>query len=146
AAARRGEVVERTPVSVTIHSIRITRFELPELELEIDCGSGTYIRAIARDLGEALGVGAHLTALRRTRVGRFEVGSALPMEALGDEQAVRAALLSPAEALSHLPAVTLSEVEVSAVLHGRAVSAPESVPSAGPLALLSGQRELIGVG
>ncbi|HEX6926351.1 MAG TPA: tRNA pseudouridine(55) synthase TruB [Longimicrobiaceae bacterium] len=145
AAARRGEVVERTPVSVTIHSIRITRFELPELDLEIDCGSGTYIRAIARDLGEALGVGAHLTALRRTRVGRFEVGSALAMEALGDEQAVRAALLAPAEALSHLPAVTLNEVETSAVLHGRAVAAPESVPSTGPLVLLSGQRELVAV-
>src|SRR5690606_38859557 len=106
-AARRGQAVEGEPVPVTIDSIRIARYALPELDLEVECGSGTYIRAIARDLGEALGVGGHLTRLRRTRVGGFRVEQALPLDELGEAMRVRAALLSPAEALGHLPSVTL---------------------------------------
>ena len=64
-------MVERTPVEVVIHSIEVRDVRLPEIDFDVECSSGTYIRAIARDAGEALGVGAHLTRLRRTRVGRF---------------------------------------------------------------------------
>lgn len=146
AAARRGEVVEREPVEVTIHAIRVTRFDLPELGVEVDCGSGTYIRAIARDLGEALGVGGHLTVLRRTRVGRFSIDTALPLDSLAEPAAVRGALLTPAQALAHLPSVTLDEAEIGTIRHGRAIPAEPAAPSAGPLALLSGGRELVAVG
>src|SRR3954470_7378446 len=62
AAARRGETVERKPVAVTIHSIRVLGIDLPDVEFEVECGAGTYIRAIARDTGAALGVGGHLRA------------------------------------------------------------------------------------
>lgn len=146
AAARRGEAVEREPVEVTIHAIRITRFELPELDVEVDCESGTYIRAIARDLGDALGVGGHLTGLRRTRVGRFSVEDALPLDSLADSAAVGTALLTPAEALAHLPSVTLDEVEIGSIRHGRSIPAGPAVPPSGPLALLSSRRELVAVG
>ncbi|HEU0078306.1 MAG TPA: tRNA pseudouridine(55) synthase TruB, partial [Longimicrobiaceae bacterium] len=60
AAARRGEEVVRTAVPVTIYAIRVIRIALPEVEFEVECGAGTYIRAIARDVGDALGVGGHL--------------------------------------------------------------------------------------
>lgn len=146
AAARRGEAPEREPVEVTVHALQITRFEPPEVDFRVTCASGTYIRAIARDVGAALGTGAHLARLRRTRVGSFSVDGALAVEELADTQRVAEGLLSPAEALAHLPAVTLDEAAVGAVLHGRAVPAEPSAPDAEPVAILSPARELVAIG
>ena len=69
--ARRGPAVELEPRPVRVYGIEILSYDWPLLRLRIDCGRGTYIRSIARDLGEALGVGGYLTQLRRTRVGDF---------------------------------------------------------------------------
>ena len=146
AAARRGEEVRRTPVRVTIHSIELLRFDPPFAEFTVDCSSGTYIRSIARDAGEALGVGAHLTALRRTRVGRFGVEGALTVETLEDADAVRSALIAPAEALAHLPAATVDEAGVRALGHGGAVPAPDGVPAGSPVAILSPAGGLLAIG
>ena len=146
AAARRGEAVELAPVEVTIDAIRLLRFAPPLLDIEVDCGSGTYIRAIARDLGEALGVGAHLRRLRRTRIGRVEVGAALPLEALEDGDAVRRALLSPAEALAHMGRVSLEDPDVDAIRHGRAIAAPTDDRLEGPVALVDTAGALLAVG
>jgi tRNA pseudouridine55 synthase len=146
AAARRGEEVERTPVAVAIHSIEMRRFDLPDVEFEVDCGSGTYIRAIARDAGEALGVGAHLTGLRRTRVGTFDVESAIPLDALDDSDAVDAALLSPARAVSHLPSVHADASGVVALGYGQGIPTPADAPEGVPLAILSGPGELVAIG
>src|SRR5690606_21633279 len=87
-AARRGAALELAPVEVTVHRLQVLRAALPEVEFEVECSSGTYIRSIARDVGEALGVGAHLTALRRTRVGDVAVDAALGVDTLADEDAV----------------------------------------------------------
>ncbi len=145
AAARRGEEVERTPVEVTVHRLEVARFNLPEVEFSVDCSSGTYIRAIARDAGEVLGVGAHLTALRRTRVGGHDVSGALPLERLEDAEAVHAALLSPAEAVAHLPRLVVDAAAAERVGHGGKLPAPEGVPEDTPLALLSERRELLAI-
>ena len=67
--ARKGREVAMRPKRVTIEEIELTGFRLPEMDIRVRCGKGTYIRSLARDIGEALGSGAHLTALRRTRVG-----------------------------------------------------------------------------
>ncbi|HEX6070263.1 MAG TPA: tRNA pseudouridine(55) synthase TruB [Longimicrobiaceae bacterium] len=146
AAARRGVAVEREPVAVTIRAIRVLRYDPPEVDLEVDCESGTYIRAIARDAGEALGVGGHLTRLRRTRVGDHAVTDALPLERLPDAAAVADALLTPAEALRHLPAVVVPAEGVGMLLNGRGIPAPEEAPQGRPLALLSSGGELLAVG
>ena len=146
AAARRGEAVELAPVEVTIDAIRLQCFEPPTVDIEVDCGSGTYIRAIARDLGDALGVGGHLTRLRRTRIGRVEVASALSLEALADPDAVRGALLSPAEALAHLDRVSLEEGDVEAIRHGRAIALPVDSRPGGPIALVDAAGALLAVG
>jgi tRNA pseudouridine55 synthase len=146
AAARRGEEVRRTPVRVTVHAIELLRFDPPFAEFTVDCSSGTYIRSIARDVGDALGVGAHLTALRRTRVGRFGVEGALTLETLEDPAAVSAALVSPADALAHLPATTVNEAGMRALGHGGAVPAPETVPVERPVAILSPEGALLAVG
>jgi tRNA pseudouridine55 synthase len=146
AAARRGETVERKPVAVTVYAIRVLRVELPEVEVEVECGAGTYIRAIARDVGEALGVGGHLRALRRTRVGPHAVDRAVPLDALGDAERVRAAMLTPLAAVSHLPRVTVDEAGLADLRHGRALPAAEGTPEGTALALASADGELLAIG
>ena len=78
--ARRGEAVEPEPRTVFIKSFEITGIELPEVQFKIVCSTGTYIRSIANDFGAALGCGAYLSGLRRTRIGDFSVADAMTME------------------------------------------------------------------
>jgi tRNA pseudouridine55 synthase len=143
--ARRGEHVELPAVPVTISRIALLRFEPPEVDFLVDCSSGTYIRSIARDVGHTLGVGAHLSCLRRTRIGRWSVDEALPVAALEDRDGVRRALVPPAAAVEDFPRQILDEPETSALRQGRAVPA-RIAPSPGPVALLSGTGELLAIG
>ena len=144
--ARRGGEVELPPVPVTVHAIRLLSMELPDVELEVECGSGTYIRAIARDVGAALGVGGHLRALRRTRIGPHDAARAVPMDRLGDEALVAGAMLAPADALAHLPRVVADERGEADVRHGRALPAPADFRVTGPVAILSAGGALLAVG
>ena len=80
--ARRGEDVVLTPKKVMVHSIDIIRFDWPKLTLQVKCGSGTYIRSIARDLGERLGCGGLMSALERTRIGSFHVNDGIDAKLL----------------------------------------------------------------
>lgn len=146
AAARRGEEVERRPSRVTIHRIEVLAVRLPEVEFEVECGSGTYIRAIARDAGEALGVGGHLAELRRTRMGAHSVEGAVPLDALGDAGRVAAAVLSPAEAVAHLPRVEVDEAGAAALGFGRALPASVDAPAGVPLALVAAGGALLAIG
>jgi tRNA pseudouridine55 synthase len=121
AAARAGRPVALQPVQVRVHELKLIELRAEELELEVRCGSGTYIRAIARDLGQALGVGGHLTALRRTAVGAFSVEDAVTTDDLRDGQQVSTRLIAPADALTHLPRIAVGESHVLDLRHGRAV-------------------------
>lgn len=143
--ARRGEAVERHPVEVVVHGIEVERVELPEVEFVVHCGSGTYIRSIARDAGETLGAGAHLTALRRTRVGEHRVDDAVPAGDLADAAAVRRAMLAPADALGAMPRLTLDEEGERHVRHGRAVEAPDAADGEGAVALLTPDGALLAI-
>lgn len=78
--ARKGETVELQPKLLVIDELELLRCELPEIEVRVVCSKGTYIRALARDIGEALNSGAHLTALRRTRVGTVRVEDCLKLD------------------------------------------------------------------
>lgn len=144
--ARRGEEVRLAPVPVEVLALEMTAWDPPDLELDVRCSSGTYIRALARDLGAALGVGAHLTALRRTEVGDFRVEDALPLDALERADAVAAAWVAPAAALAHLPTVEVSAEDAARIAHGRAVGLGGSAPGleGGAVAVLSA-RELVAV-
>lgn len=142
AAARRGETPERTPVEVTIHRIELLRYAAPEAEFEVECSSGTYIRAIARDVGAALGVGAHLTALRRTRVGGHQVEDAVPPDALARLTPGSPAWVSPGDALGHLPQRGLTAEEAREIAHGRPVAAREEA-SGRPVVLRGPAGELL---
>jgi tRNA pseudouridine55 synthase len=105
--ARRGERVELPERPVRIDRIELIRHDGFDLELIIDCGSGTYIRSIARDLGERLGVGGYMTALCRTAVGPFALESAVALDAWDAEPEPISRLLDLTKALTTLPTIKL---------------------------------------
>jgi len=82
--ARRGETVDRPPRQVRVDRFEILEWSSPDLSVRVECSKGTYIRALARDVGEELGVGAHLTALRRTAIGPFAVEDSWTLRSLTD--------------------------------------------------------------
>jgi tRNA pseudouridine55 synthase len=116
--ARRGQTVEREPRPVEIYSLELIAWEPPELVLEVLCSPGTYIRALARDLGETLGCGAHLTGLIRLASGDFRLEDAAELEAITPDQ-LPDLLLPPDAALLRYPALYLDEAQARAVRHGR---------------------------
>jgi len=142
-AARAGEDLSLEARPVRVHAFRVLTFEPPELEVETVVGTGTYVRALARDLGRALGCGAHLTALRRTAIGSFSVDEALAAGRLEDAAPLALDTLtawrSPAEAVAWLPSRELASGELERVRHGGAVPRGDVVPGEGfdgPIALL----------
>ena len=139
--ARRGEIMELEPVRVTVYEAELIAFEPPLARFRVVCSKGTYIRALARDLGAKLGTGAHLAELRRTRIGSFSVSDAVPGEL--PEAAVDAAWIPPGRALDHLPKIELDAEEVLRIRHGGRVPTSGDLPG-GPIVLLR-QGELIAV-
>lgn len=135
--ARRGALVELAPVPITVHALELERFEPPEVAFSTTVSTGTYVRSLARDIGRDLGCGAHLLALRRTRIGPFSVDDAVvPDEAAAPGSPGARGWRRPAEALAWLPCRPLEPHEAEAVGHGRAISAGELEPpdpAAGPI-------------
>lgn len=128
--ARSGVEVERASRRVLVHAIEVVHWEAPMLVLDVHCSKGTYVRTLAEDIGEALGCGAHLAALRRTGVGPLDLAQALTIEqlqALGDEE--RIAQLLPVDVLlQSWPAVRLPDDEAGRFLTGlrRRVALPDA--------------------
>lgn len=148
-AARAGEPMELEPEEVTVHELELERWEPPEAELRAVVATGTYLRALARDLGRELGVGAHLRELRRTRIGPFGVDDAAPGEDVEPGLPLRAPhFLPPAAAVAWLPRRRLSDEERRKVGHGQrierggiAASDAGVEPEVGdPVALVAGGR------
>lgn len=124
--ARAGVEVQPDPVRVEILSLEVTAIDGPTVRFRMHCSSGTYVRAVARDAGTALGVGAHLTELRRTAIGRFRVEDALAVEDLEDRTRAEAALVSPLAALAHLPEQALDPDQARRVRHGQTIPAGDT--------------------
>jgi tRNA pseudouridine55 synthase len=116
--ARRGEVAELAPRTVTIYDLIVEELAIPEFTMAVRCSQGTYIRTLAQDLGEVLGCGAHLAALRRLAVGPFKVDDALPLATL--EELSREDLSSRIVPLTEcLPGLRPIEVDAAAALQLR---------------------------
>jgi tRNA pseudouridine55 synthase len=153
-AARRGEEVERPARTVTVHALDVARFDAAawEATLEVRCSSGTYVRTLAADIGERLGCGAHLRALRRTAVGSLGEADAVTVAQLEgmDPPALRAAILPMEAALRDYESVTVSGDELRAVGHGRSLGDPDPDPGPGgtegrPVAVLDPEGCLLAV-
>jgi tRNA pseudouridine55 synthase len=138
ALARAGQAVELTPVEVMVHQVRLVEWAPPQLRLVATVGSGMYVRALARDLGDRLGIPAHCAELRRTRIGGFEVGSAVHPEEASAER-----LLTPGQLMAHLPVRSLSETEQADVGFGRDLVRESGQETVAALVGMDGQ--LVGV-
>jgi tRNA pseudouridine55 synthase len=130
ALARAGETVTLDAVPVRIDSIRIERYEWPDLVILVQCGAGTYVRALARDLGEELGTGGHCAALRRLASGPFRVEDALSWNELSITATAREALIPSWRAVAELPAVTVDTDAQRAFAQGKEVPVPPGTQGA----------------
>lgn len=119
--ARAGQTVERAGRQVTIHALDLLACALPDVTFRVMCSKGTYVRTLAEDIGEALGCGAHLVALRRTGVGALTLEHAVTLDALSDATgSERDGWLQPVDALlSTFPLVRLNEDDTRRFLHGQ---------------------------
>ena len=127
--ARAGEEVDPAPRTVVIHELELVSWTEPTaVVLRLRCSKGTYVRSLAFDLGRALGPGAHLTALRRTRSGPFRIDEAHPLDALSR----RAPLIGLSQALGHLPAVRAGSDATRSLEQGKRVLWSALEPAAGP--------------
>jgi tRNA pseudouridine55 synthase len=132
--ARRGEAVELAEVPVTVYAADALEVQPPLVVFRVVVSAGTYIRALARDLGERLGVGGHLTALRREAVGTLRVDDAVPADRIGAD----VPLLPPQSVLRGLPEVELDAAGVADAAHGRVLQASRELE--GPVLLLHAGR------
>lgn len=124
--AREGEEVELEPRKIQVYSLDLLEWASPEAVVDVFCSSGTYVRSLANDLGTALGCGAHLVGLRRTKSGRFTLRDAVPLRRL--QESFTAGnwykyLIPAAEALGDWPSVELNADQVELVRHGHRVPA-----------------------
>jgi tRNA pseudouridine55 synthase len=125
--ARQGEQVDLQPRPVEIYTIVITDFSFPEVTMEIECGSGTYIRSIGRDLGEQLGCGAVMSELVRTRIGPFSLDEATELDGLTADT-LPTKLIPPGVAVGELPRYDCTQDEEENLKHGRKLHCDHVLP------------------
>jgi len=146
ARVRAGEDVELPARPVTVSAFELLSGTpvdgFLDLEVRVACSSGTYIRALARDLGAALGVGGHLTSLRRTRIGPFTLDAAQPLEELD----VPSALIDPAAAATRLLGrLDLTEAQAIDLGHGKRIVVDPAASRPGPIAAIAPDGRLVGL-
>lgn len=167
-AARRGSPLKLPPRPVTIHNIQLIDYNHPILSIKVTCSSGTYIRALARDIGSGLGTGAYVSKLRRTSIGplltkpktymkpisgqKFSLKNAIQLDQLTADN-LFSHLLPPQVLVAHLSSVALTNTNVAQLKEGQPIewgtalpAALEELPTKQPLALLTKNHTLIGIG
>jgi tRNA pseudouridine55 synthase len=143
---RKGAQVKLAARPVRIDAIRVTHYEWPYLDVEVDCGKGTYIRSIARDLGAALGCGGLVQTLRRTKVGRYLVEDAISLD--HDPSTISDYLCPMSSALSSFPVVRIPNDSITRFRQGQMVPSLGDAPAivGCEVAVKGGFEEVIGVG
>lgn len=142
--ARAGKSADLKPRPVVIHCIDLLTFEYPFLDLRIECGSGTYIRSLARDLGELLQTGALMTDLQRTAIGTFQIDQAIAIDAFkqGGWQQLKRPIH---DAVAHLPSITLDEEAAGKFLFGQHVRCDHRQSPGSELATFDEHRRFLGI-
>ncbi len=147
--ARAGQEVTLQARPVRIDRVELIDYAWPMLTIEVDCGSGTYIRSIARDVGEILGCGGLIQVLTRTRIGGFRIEESPTPGDLDSIDAIREVLRPALDAVSNLPAVSISEADVEAIRYGKALRVGPDVVTFGALGgeicLLSPRGTLVAI-
>lgn len=147
--ARQGQEVEREPRRVTIYELELLSFSKPQAIVRVKCSKGTYVRVLGEDLGKILGCGAHLTALRRTKIADIDISEAVDLQQLEEADGPqRAAMLDPPDRLlSQLEPIELKEEFAVRFLHGQSITISGSEKSDKKVKvykLSEGKRELLG--
>ncbi len=145
--ARAGQEVERAPRSIRVDRFELASFSPPRARFAVDCSKGTYVRSLVADVGQSLGCGAHLTALRRTRSGQFSLANAMQLADITYELA-QEQLIDPAEAVAHMPGILVPADAIPGIGNGQRlpwsdVFGPEMPPPAGIVRLLLPKGELL---
>lgn len=154
--ARQGKTVERQPVEIEIKELEIglphvvphtAAKTLLDVPLRVTCSAGTYVRVLAEDLGKGLGIGAHLTTLRRTRVGQFTLAQSLTLEQLAELAQARQAeqVLRPLSAALPFPEIVVHETEQRALAHGQALRRTAVAPHGTLSKLCNAAGELLAI-
>jgi tRNA pseudouridine55 synthase len=145
--ARKGITVQRAPRIVTISELELEDITMPYVRMRVCCSKGTYIRSLCHDIGVYLGVGAHVTMLRRTRIGPFHVQQAV---SLADLKNSLQGIISIDHALGHLPALVLQGEGLRRLRHGNPITVTDAELTekneAGLLRLLDPARRMFGIG
>ncbi|HQU45047.1 MAG: tRNA pseudouridine(55) synthase TruB [Planctomycetia bacterium 21-64-5] len=140
--ARAGKAVVLAPRPVVVHRLEVVAYDYPELRLDIECGSGTYVRSLGRDLAQSVGTAAVMSELVRTAIGCFTLADAkLPEQLLRDQPADW--LQSPLRALSALPRIILSAGQIERLGHGQTIHG--QTPSEGEMAAVDEHEELVAI-
>jgi len=160
-AARRGSPLKLPPRHITIHNIQLIDYNHPILSIKVTCGSGTYIRALARDIGSGLGIGAYVSKLRRTSIGplltkpktymkpisgqKFNLKNAIRLNQLITDNLL-SRLLPPSTLVAHLPSITLTPPNVAQLKEGQPIEWGTVLPEQKPIALFTKDGHLLGIG
>lgn len=118
--ARAGEKVELAPRTINVHSLDVAEYDYPKLVLDIECGGGTYVRSLGRDLAESLGSAAVMSALTRTAVGVFQIEHSVDPDVLNDSDWMNR-IVPPLRAVEYMPFVRLSNDQLARVRNGVAI-------------------------
>ena len=151
--ARKGEMIERQPVKINISKLEIATDQRPktkdQITIQVAVSAGTYIRVLAEDIGRELKIGAHLSELRRTRAGNFDLSQAVTLEKLAElaeADNLDQVLITPNNALAHLPQIILDANRVSKTLNGLETFIPQQFDDAQLVRMCDEQQNLIAVG
>lgn len=141
---RRGESVKLPPREATVYALEVLGAELPDVRFRVVCSSGTYVRSLGVELGERLGTSCHLTELRRTRVGTFDVRDAAALEVVRGGGIPASARVGAVAALGHLPRVAVEPGEAAMLATGKRV--PNGAPDCGAAVFTLPDDRLVAVG
>lgn len=155
--ARKGVEIERKPKKVIIHSIKIESFEPPFVTFRVVCSKGTYVRSLCHDIGEKLGIGAHVGELTRTRIGEFRLEESIELEELNSLLSnnletsdlrfqFQKSILSIDRALYFLPSVKMQDSLIPRFLNGNTVKIPSGIVPAGWVKVKDNSGKIIGIG
>jgi tRNA pseudouridine55 synthase len=140
--ARAGKPIELASRPIVVHRLEVVHYDYPELRLDIECGSGTYIRSLGRDLAESIGTAAVMSELVRTAIGCFTLADAKTPDQLSREP-LTDWLQSPLQALSTMPTVRLTVEQINCLHHGQSVR--WATPSQGEMAAVDEHGELVAI-
>lgn len=119
--ARKGTSIQLESRPVEIHGLKVIDFDYPKFTLDVECGSGTYIRSLGRDIGLRLGSGAIMTKLIRTAIGDARIDHSVSLQKVMDRKSIESSLLNPIELLDHIPNVVLDETQLASLRLGKSI-------------------------